>query len=211
MAQPTPLANRIAGLLCAACGVLPLLAAFDIGPLHPSDIHGPPWLGIAAGGVFVCAGAAVALGGELPLLRTLFALLTMIGLAALGNWVAFGAGARSCGGTFSLAGLFGAGHLDGLACRLPFGFGALLLDTLLGYGAASLLQKALGGPPRLAWLVKAAGALVLLVLSPLLLLLLLAAIGRSGYDVLKSRLATGRWPRNEAFIRRREAARRERR
>jgi len=31
----------VVGALCAAAGIVPILAGFDIGPLRQSDIHGP--------------------------------------------------------------------------------------------------------------------------------------------------------------------------
>jgi hypothetical protein len=45
------------GLAFAAAGVFPILAALDVGgPLRADSIHGPPWIGVAAGSVFL-AGA----------------------------------------------------------------------------------------------------------------------------------------------------------
>lgn len=56
--QLTPGAGLVIGLLFVACGVPPMLAAFDLGPLSAQDINGPPWLGFAAGGSFAAAGLA---------------------------------------------------------------------------------------------------------------------------------------------------------
>jgi hypothetical protein len=40
----SPAGRIFFGLLCIACGLFPALAALDVGPLHSSDIEGPPWL-----------------------------------------------------------------------------------------------------------------------------------------------------------------------
>lgn len=203
--QLTPGAAHLIGLVFVASGILPMLAAFDIGPLGRADINGPPWLGVAAGGCFVAAGLAIIAGPQSPLAGGLFGVLALAGLAALGNWVAFGAGERVCAGSFSLPGLWGSGDFTGLACRIPFGLGALITDAFLCYMIVSLLQKALGGPPRLARLLKAAEWLILASLAPFLLLLAVIAIGGAAATAVKTRWTTGAWPRNEEFIARQKA------
>ena len=114
-----------------------------LGPLGTADINGPAWLGFVAGGVFVVAGLAVIVGPGRPIWNGLLALVTLAGLAALGNWIAFGVGARVCSGSI----LFWASNdLAGWGCRLPFGVGAVITDAVaLLYGVV-LLQKALRGP-----------------------------------------------------------------
>ena len=91
--QLTPRAALLVGLVFVASGMFPMLAAFDIGPLSQEDINGPPWLGFVAGGVFTAAGLAVMAGPRSSLAASLFGLLSLAGLAMLGNWIAFGAGA----------------------------------------------------------------------------------------------------------------------
>lgn len=201
----SPAAALLVGLLFVAAGVLPMLAAFDIGPLGREDIHGPPWLGFVAGGIFAAAGLAVIAGPQAPLASGLFGILALAGLAAIGNWIVFGAGKRVCSGSISLPWLWSASDLSGLACRIPFGLGALITDAFLCYMAVSLLQKVLGGPPRLARLLKAAEWLILASLAPFLLLLLAIALLSGAAGAVKTRFTTGAWPRNEEFIARQKA------
>lgn len=194
------------GLLFVAVGILPMLAAFDIGPLRPEDINGPPWLGFAAGGIFVAAGLAVIAGPQAALLSGLFGLLALGGLAAIGNWIAFGAGERVCSGSLSLPWLASGADLAGIACRIPFGLGALITDAFFCYLAVSILQKALGGPPRLARLLKAMEWLIAASLAPILLVLAISLLLSAAAEALKARWRTGAWPRNESFIARQKAA-----
>jgi hypothetical protein len=203
---PTPRARLVIGLLFVAAGLFPFLAAFDIGPLGRADIQGPPWLGAVAGGIFITAGLAVAFGEAMPLLSRTLGLLTLAGLAAIGNWIAFGAGERACTGTVDL--LWFSNHdLSGLACRIPFGLGAAIVDAFLVVIAVTQLQTALGGPPRLARLKKAAGWLLGATLAPILLPIILFLIGWSAVGAVGTRLRTGAWPKNEGFIRRQREAR----
>lgn len=193
------------GLILCAGSVVPMLAAFDVGPLGTEDINGPPWLGFVAGGVFFVSGLALMIGPGAPLLNSMLGILVMAGLAAVGNWIAFGIGGRACGGSISLGWLWGEGDLTGLACRIPFGFGALIMDAILCFVAVSTLQTALGGPPHLDRLLKATETLILLSISPLLLVLVTFLVGNAGIEALKTRWKTGAWPRNEQFIARQKA------
>ncbi|PKM42731.1 MAG: hypothetical protein CVV05_17205 [Gammaproteobacteria bacterium HGW-Gammaproteobacteria-1] len=199
----SPAGRLIFGALFVLAGLFPALAAFDIGPLHAADIHGPPWLGLAGGGVFIAAGMAVLVGDAVPALKNVFALLVLAGLAALGNWIAFGAGERACAGTMTFLWFAADSGYAGVACRVPFGLGAVIVDAFLILAAVMLLQQALGGAPQLARTTKAAQGLLLLTLSPLLLLVLVMALLPVALGVLWQRLRSGRWPRNEEFIRRR--------
>lgn len=203
--RSTPGATLLVGLLCAAAGILPMLGAFDIGPLRQQDINGPPWLGFVAGGVFFAAGLAVIAGPRRPLANGLLAILALAGLAAMGNWIAFGAGERACSGSLSLAWTWSGSELSGLGCRIPFGLGALITDAFLCYLIVATLQQALGGPPRLARLRKAAEWLIVASLAPLLLLLLVIAAVQGGAAAVKTRWSSGAWPRNEEFIARQKA------
>lgn len=203
--QLTPGAAHLIGLVFVAVGILPMLAAFGIGPLGRADINGPPWVGFAAGAIFSSAGLALIAGPQSPLAGGLFGVLALAGLAAIGNWVAFGAGQRACSGNISLPWLWSASDFSGLACRIPFGFGALITDAFLCWMIVSVLQKALGGPPRLARLLKAAEWLILASLAPILLLLLVMAISSAAVAAVKTRWTTGAWPRNEEFIARQKA------
>jgi hypothetical protein len=203
--QLGPGAAHLIGLVFVAAGILPMLAAFDIGPLGRADIYGPPWVGFAAGAIFSSAGLALIAGPQAPLAGGLFGVLTLAGLAAIGNWIAFGAGHRACSGSISLPGLWTGGDLAGLACRIPFGIGALITDAFLCWMIVSVLQKALGGPPRLARLRKAAEWLILASLVPILLPLLLFLVAGAALGAIRTRLTSGAWPRNEEFIARQKA------
>ncbi len=208
MKQPqalSPGAGLLVGLVCVAAGILPMLAAFDIGPLGRDDINGPPWLGFAGGGVFVAAGLAVIAGPGSPLAAGLFSFLALAGLASISNWIAFGVGDRACTGSMSLPWAWSEGDFSGLACRLPFGLGALIMDAFLCYAGVAMLQKALGGPPHLARLLKLAGWLILASLAPFLLLLLVITLLSGVPGALKTRWTTGAWPRNEDFTARQKA------
>ena len=201
----TPRAALVVGLVFVASGVFPMLAAFDIGPLSQEDINGPPWLGFAAGGVFAAAGLAVMAGSYSALAARLFGLLSLAGLAMMGNWIAFGAGERACSGGISLSFMWSEGDFSGLGCRIPFGLGALITDAFLGYMVIATLQKALGGPPRLARLLKVSEWLIVASISPFILLLAVIGIGGAVLVALKERVITGVWPRNEEFIARQKA------
>lgn len=201
----SPLQRLTFGLTTLAVGLFPMLGAFDIGPLHREDINGPPWLAFVAGGLFFLAGVSILVGRIAPLASSALTVLMLAAFAAIGNWIAFGAGERHCSGDLSLGLLWGEGDLSGLGCRIPFGLGALMVNGMLGYVAAVTLQKALGGPPRLARLVKWAQWGLLACLAPVLVPLLLFVVVRSGVGAMGVRLKTGAWPRNEAFIARRKA------
>jgi hypothetical protein len=197
--------NILIGLFCMAMGIFPLLATFDIGPLDHNDINGPAWLGFAGGGVFMAAGLAVMVGQSAPLTNGLFAILATAGLAAIGNWIAFGVGERACSGGVSLGWLWSGAQLSSLACRIPFGLGAIVVDGFLLVASVTLLQKAMGGPPRLAKLLRASEIVMALTLAPFLLILVIIMFVQVGGGALRTRVMTGAWPRNEEFIARQNA------
>lgn len=203
----SPTGRIFFGLLCIACGLIPALAAFDVGPLDSSDIAGPPWLGLVAGGIFIAGGIALMLGERLrdsPLSYGLFAL--MIGsFAAIANWVAFGPGPRACAVAF--AGIFfEVGSLaNDIACRAGFGIGAVLLDGFVLTMVAIALRQ-IAGPGRLPALIEKLGiGLMLLALAPILLPVMLVLIGKSCLEAFMTWRKTGAWPRNEPFIQRMKA------
>ncbi|OGS91093.1 MAG: hypothetical protein A2Z95_05500 [Gallionellales bacterium GWA2_60_18] len=197
----TPRGRLWFGLTFVAFGIMPMLATFDVGLLGPEDINGPAWLGLATGGAFVAAGLAVIAGSERPMFNSILVILAVGGLATVGNWIAFGVGERVCGGSI----LFWKSDMSGLGCRIPFGMGALITNAVLVLMVVIELQKALGGPPRLARLRRWAENMMLLTLAPILLPLVLFLIGRVGLEAVKERLETGEWPRNESFIARMKA------
>lgn len=199
--MPTKLRWFVA-LFCLASGGIPMLAAFDVGPLSRDDINGPPWLGVVAGGIFFLLGLALLA----PRQRVLAALLPVgmiAGLAAIGNWIAFGAGTREC--TTSISGFFfDSGDLE---CRIAFGVGALMLDSMLLWGAGALLVKHFGAGPVPSGIEKLGKGLFFVTILPFLLLLLLITAGKGFADGFRVWRETGRWPRNEAFIARMKARR----
>ena len=99
----SPSGRLILGLVFVAAGVFPILAAFDIGPLRQKDIHGPPWLGAAAGAVFVMGGIAAMAGnkGRYAPVSSVMAFGIVAFFAAMASWIAFGPGPRECSVGFS--------------------------------------------------------------------------------------------------------------
>jgi len=201
---PSPTSRIVFGLVCIGSGLLPALASFDLGPLDSGDINGPPWLGFLAGAIFIAAGIALILGDRLrdsAFSHGLFAL--MIGaFAAIANWIAFGPGPREC--TIAVAGLlFASGSWgDQIACRAGFGLGAILLDGFVLWMIAAAVRN-IAGPGALPNAIEKLGVAVLLLsLAPLILPMLLFPIGKILREGFATWRATGRWPRNEAFIQR---------
>ena len=186
------------GLIFILFGIFPMLATFDIGPLGVKDINGPPWLGFSAGGVFIAGGLAIML--PKPPFPQLMGFLIIAGLAAIGNWIAFGVGERVCSSNLDLFGFIDNNEHSGLACRIPFGLGAVIMDAILIYIAVSTLQKMLGGPPKLQRTRKVAEWAIWISLTPILFPLILFLLARAGIDALKTRIQTGAWPRNQEFI-----------
>lgn len=201
----TPSGNILIGLFCVAMGVFPLLATFDIGLLNHNDINGPPWLGLASGGIFIAGGLAVMVGRSAPLVSDVLATLILTGLAAIANWIAFGVGERACSGGVSMAWFWSDSQFSDMACRIPFGLAAIIFNGVLCVAGVLLLQKALGGPPRLARLRRASEIVLFLSLVPLLLVAVIVLIIQESAGALKTLVVTGAWPRNEEFIARQKA------
>lgn len=206
--QPLSLAGRVViGLLCIAGGIVPMLAAFDLGPLGTRDIHGPPWLAAVAGGIFVLAGVGLMSSDgkrHTPLSYLLLA-LTLAGFAAISHWIAFGLGVRECSGSFG--GVFFAGAVSEMTCRGAFAIGALILDGALVWVLARGLRQLTGPGPLVDRLEKIGQAAFLLGLAPVLLPLVLSLLGKALLVAVATRWRTGKWPRNEGFIARQRARR----
>lgn len=195
--------NIIIGLFFIAAGLFPTLATFNIGPLGVRDINGPSWLGLASGGIFVAAGFIVMVGKSAPILRSFLGFFIVLGLTSISNWIAFGLGERVCSGSVSFFGLLSQGMHTDLACRIPFGFGAIIMDGFLFYSAVALLHQMIGDSPPINALLKLAQWVVLITLAPILIPFLLVLAGRSTFAAIRIRLKTGSWPRNESFIQKR--------
>lgn len=205
----SPTARILIGLFCILIGLMPMLAAFDLGPLERSAINGPPWLGLLAGGVFVAAGIFVLASERMRqgiLAHGLFALV--IGsFAAIANWIAFGPGPREC--EIAVAGfLFAPDSISNeIACRAGFGIGAALLDGFVLWMIARALRSIIG-PGLIPTIVqKIGGAVLILVLAPILVPMLLFGLAKVFIENFATWRATGRWPRNDAFIQRMKAKR----
>jgi len=208
--QPPSSAGRaFMAVALVAAGTLPILAAFDAGPLHQRDINGPPWIAGAAGGAFVLAGLAVAIGqGErVRWLGSIVGLLCAACLAAIGNWIAFGVGERQCASTIS-GFLFTSSRMAGnIECRAAFGIAAAMLDGIVLWmlGRAWARKFGPGFVPRV---IEGIGKAVFLVaIAPFLLVLIIATIGSGLVASLREYRRTGQWPRNESFIARMKARR----
>ncbi len=208
MATQKPLTKRgriLFGGIFIIMGIIPVSMALNLfDPNNTGLSEGVPvWVGVIAGGVFIVAGLAVIAGNSI--ITHILALLIVGGLAAIGSWIAFGAGGRSCESDFSLFGLGGVDSVQGLACRVPFGIGTVIVYGILIYMGAKLLQTLAGGPPKLAVLLKTAEAIILITLLPILLPLVLFLILKAFLNAAKTRLKTGAWPKNDAFIKRQQA------
>lgn len=198
----SPMARIIFGLLCIASGVMPVLAAFDLGPLDRGAIHGPSWLGATAGGILILGGIALLLGQRPRPDSFSYVLFVLIfgAFAAIGNWIAFGPGPRQCEVAIVGSLFESASVANEITCRVGFGIGAAIMDGVLIWMAAGTLRR-LAGPGLLpTWIERVGLALLALGLAPIVLPALLFLIGRSLPEAFAHYRATGRWPRNESFI-----------
>jgi hypothetical protein len=140
----TPGTAIAAGATAAAFGLYFIMVAGGVLP-PPGRANGPPWLVFGCGLAFLGGGLAIAIpvmvtgqtsaNGELPtgaphwlrIVQYVLGLTVFASLAAIGTWIAFGAGARS----FNVDALFfetsGGGEMVG---RIIFGIGAAI--TWLG-------------------------------------------------------------------------------
>ena len=115
----TPRGAVIVGLLCVACGVVPILGGLGVISIKPTA-GTPGWIAVCVGVLFVLFGAAVINGyavaggaapdGNLPAGTRFGVLLTsyLLGLGITGlmttifGWIAFGPGERHFSSSFSL-------------------------------------------------------------------------------------------------------------
>jgi hypothetical protein len=206
MNDMSPALRVLLGLAVIACGVFPILAAFDVGPLHSSEINGPPWLGVVAGGIFVLGGFAVWAGDAMtrhPWIGTSIGTLVLAGLASLGNWIAFGAGPRECSGGVSgiITHEWQAGEIE---CRAAFGMGALMIDGMLVWGLGTWLRKRGLEGPFSTWIEKLGKGMLMIAIAPVILLLIAGLSGKAFFEAFLTFCRTGKWPRNEAFIARKK-------
>ncbi|OYU69097.1 MAG: hypothetical protein CFE28_03230 [Alphaproteobacteria bacterium PA2] len=100
--------------------------------LRPQGLNVPPVIMDALCLAIVSAGGAILLGASgRPRLRAWAMALCLITLTTGPAWIALGPGGRSCNaGTsapFSAAVMSGREKVQGLGCRVAFGFGGLIL------------------------------------------------------------------------------------
>jgi hypothetical protein len=147
MAEPRSASSRemiVIGCIAGLAGLYFILVGAGVLPVPggPRNLHGPLWILLGAGLVFLLGGAAVvlqALGranveGELPAdapfwlraIQYLMGIAILTSLGAIGSWIAFGQGERAFSGS---SGFF-SGDVSAAIGRTAFGIGALI--TWLG-------------------------------------------------------------------------------
>jgi hypothetical protein len=142
------------GAICAAGGVYFVLVGCGLAP-PPSKLHGPVWLSISIGLVFLAGGVMVLVRGWLAVpdaqdlpegapralvaLQWIASLAACAGLAAAATWVAFGAGSRQ----FVLPIPVG-GTLGETIGRAAFALGAMLAWLITAAFARAGAKKVFG-------------------------------------------------------------------
>jgi hypothetical protein len=143
------------GVLTSATGVYFGLVGLETVP-PPSSINGPLWLALCVAVVFSAAGVSLIVSGatgaydrsgELPadapvwvaIVYWLSGLLAAAGLAGIGTWIAFGAGARHFSMAEPIAGPVGEG-----IGRTVFGIGAIITWLLVAVMARAGAKKIFG-------------------------------------------------------------------
>ena len=130
----------VIGVVLGAMGTVVMLLALGTFGGNQLTEGTPPWVGVAAGAMFVLGGLAVIVGygvaggvapdGDLPpgtpasvrLVQSALGLGITATLASIASWVAFGSGARH----FSGSGPFISGAVNEALGRTVFGVGAVL-------------------------------------------------------------------------------------
>ena len=150
----TPRGAVILGVLFIACGVMPILGGLGLIPLKPTE-GTPGWIGVAAGLMFVLAGAAVIngfaiAGGAAPdgdlrpdtpfgvrLVQYLLGMAIVGLMTAVSGWIAFGPGERHFSMTMALPFVARSSAGGELSGRIAFGVGTtLLLAMFVGFGVS---------------------------------------------------------------------------
>lgn len=170
--QPPSDGQRIAtGLIVIAIGFIPLLAGLGVQPFSSGIVDGvPSWLVIVTG-VTLMLGGLAALTQKTPALSEIVAVAAIVGLAAIFNWIAFGAGTRACSSSIGWI----SREAGDIECRLAFGWGGLMLDVFVILALAAILRRVLGERPWVEAIDKAGKWLMVLVFAPLILILILVA------------------------------------
>jgi hypothetical protein len=148
----SPGATAWMGALCALMGLAILLVALRIIPADEAKFHAPHWVVGAAGLMFFLAGLAILTGpppgtpeAARTTWRTFLLALGIVGaLGAVFNWVAFGPGPRSFGGSVSIPFVSVSGPSSEWSGRIAFGAVAVLIDAFALWVIVRGLRDLLG-------------------------------------------------------------------
>ena len=116
---------RIAGaIVCVGISAVLVFA----GATRDTRLNVPPTIAYVTAFVFTMAALRLLQLGVRPRSEgNGFAALILAGLAMIGGWIAIGPGVRVCTGGVSAGGMMVS---EGLACRIPFGLGAVVTSVL---------------------------------------------------------------------------------
>lgn len=180
-------AGIVLALLVIAAGLYPMIAALGMFPDLEAQMKAPHWIVFLAGSLFFIAGMWLLLqilGGEAvaKAFGSVVGIAIFLGLAAIGNWVAFGGGDRGdCSGGISALGFGFSQAVSEIECRAAFGYGALLMDLILLWGLAWwLANRAFPGSKPARVLEKVSEWGIVLLLLPLILVALALQAAREG-------------------------------
>jgi len=87
---------------------------------------------------WVLSALLAVVAGLIPALQAILGVLALAGMAAIVNWIAFGVGERACSGAVGFLWLAADNAYAGLACRIPFGLAAAIIDAVLILGVVAL-------------------------------------------------------------------------
>jgi len=93
-------------------------------------------------------------------------------------------------------------ELNGLLCRIPFAYGALLINATILIVLLSMIQKRVKSE-RINRLGILAKWFMILMLLPILIPVILILFIKAGAGAIKHRISTGRWPENAEYQKRR--------
>jgi hypothetical protein len=149
------------GVMFIACALVPVLAGVGILPVRQSThSDAPVWIAVSIGLAFLFAGAvllsdAVAGGlgpdGQLRAdaprwikrFQSVMGLAIAVTLATITSWVAFGPGERHFSASVSLPFIAASKGGGDTAGRWAFGFGAVLIWTLIAVTLVGAARKAI--------------------------------------------------------------------
>ena len=150
--QLTPRGAIIVGIFSMLCGTFPVLAG--LGVLHARPAPGvQPWVGVAAGAMFILAGLAIingyavagraqadgSLSADTPFIAKV--VQYVLGLAIVGlmfavfAWISFGPGERHFSSSMSFPGFSSSGHSSERSGRIAFGIATVLIGMFFAFSA----------------------------------------------------------------------------